>query len=376
VKETLTKILVIDDDADLRRAVVDWLGLEGFDVLSAEDGMIGVKYAYHYVPSLIVCDISMPYLDGYGVLVEIRANPATANTPVIFLAAPTANEQIRQGLSVGPVDYITKPFTQRELLEAVKTRLDKKAAQEQDLQHQVHQLEQALAQEHEQRLLKAKLVAMFAHDFRTPLASILSSNSLLRDFADRMDEKRRLTHMTRIDASVSQLLIMLDEMLILAQIDCGILEFKPELLPVGQFFQHIVEEFQAIYIATHRIQFENHFHDTVMADPRLLRQIAANLLSNAIKYSPLESEVRVTLDQHEHQFVLIVQDQGIGIPVADQMRLFDPFQRGSNVGSAPGTGLGLAIVKQAVDLHQGFIRLESEIGVGTTITVTIPMQQM
>ena len=131
-------------------------------------------------------------------------------------------------------------------------------------------------------------------------------------------------------------------------------------------------EFQSIHGETHPLVFESYFADTVMADPRLLHQIAANLISNAIKYSPQGSEVQVLLERHNEQVVLTVQDQGIGIPEADQPRLFTAFQRASNVGSVSGTGLGLAIVKQAVNLHGGTIHLESEVGNGTTVKVELP----
>ena len=110
-----------------------------------------------------------------------------------------------------------------------------------------------------------------------------------------------------------------------------------------------------------------------MADPRVLRQIAANLISNAIKYSPEGGEVQVSLDNGGNQYSLTVQDQGIGIPEADQPRLFAAFQRASNVKNVSGTGLGLVIVKQAVDLLSGSVSFDSQVGVGTTFIVHIPI---
>ena len=371
----MPKILVIDDDSIVREEIAGWLGIAGFEVVSAEDGLVGVKYAYNHVPSLIVCDITMPDLDGYGVLMEIRANPATADTPVIFLTTQESEAEIRVGTSIGASDFISRPFTQEQLLNAIQTRLQKKEAKERVLKRQVELLERALTQEHEQRLLRAKLVAMFAHDFRNPLASIVASNSLMRDFADRLDEKRRVVHMNRIDASVNYLLNMLDEMLILAQIDCGSLEFSPEPLTVGPFLQAIVDEFQSIYGATHQIIYECFFTDDTMLDPRLLQQIASNLISNAIKYSPPGTEVRVFAEKDDQQIMLTVQDHGIGIPEVDQLDFFTAFKRGSNVGHTPGTGLGMAIVKQALDLQGGSVRFESHLGTGTTFIITLPMMQ-
>jgi two-component system, sensor histidine kinase and response regulator len=214
---------------------------------------------------------------------------------------------------------------------------------------------------------------MFSHDFRNPLASIMSSNTLLRDYADRMDEERRLTHFNRVEASVHQLLQMLDDMLIVAQMETGNLDFNPESLNIETFLQHIVEEFQTIYGETHSLVYESQLNDMVMADPRLLRQVATNLLTNAIKYSPFGSEVEILLERQNGNIMLTVSDHGIGIPETDQPHMFMAFQRASNVGEVRGTGLGLAIVKQAVDLHGGSIHVESEVGGGTTVKVGFPV---
>lgn len=372
----MTKILVIEDEKLLRAEVLDWLMFEGYESLGAEDGVAGVEAALRYLPDLIISDITMPRLDGYGVLLELHSNPVTSRIPFVFVTARAAHEDIRKGMSAGADDYITKPFTRRELLQAVESRLQKKSVFEEERQREVEQLQTALLEEREQRMLKAKLVAMFSHDFRNPLTTILSSNSLLRDYADRMNEERRRSHLGRIDASVRQLMQMVDDMLLVMQMDSGNLDFKPVLLNPEQLFQKIAQEFQAIYGDSRQIIFESHFHDDAAADPRLLRPIAANLISNAIKYSPQESEVRVMLDLWKEQFIFSVQDQGIGIPEADQSRLFAAFQRGSNVEEVAGTGLGLAIVKQAVDLHKGAIYLESQLNAGTKMTVAIPIRQV
>lgn len=368
----MAKILVIEDESLLRGEVVEWLTLEGYEAASAVDGISGINEAYRHQPDLIVCDITMPRLDGYGVLLELRANPATADIPFIFMTARAAQEDIRHGMNLGADDYVTKPFTRLEFLQAVQTRLEKKAIQEQIQQREIEQWRQAFEQEREQRQLKSKLVAMFSHDFRNPLASIMASNGLLRDYFNRLDEAHRQAHFNRIDASVRLLLQMLDDLLIVAQMEAGDLVFNPEPLKPEELIAESVDEFQMIYKETHRLVFENHFTGTLQADPRLLHQIAANLISNAIKYSPQGSEVWISLARNNGQVILTVRDRGIGIPEADQPRLFNAFQRASNVGNVPGTGLGLAIVKQAVALHGGSVKLESRIDVGTTVTVEIP----
>jgi signal transduction histidine kinase len=294
-------------------------------------------------------------------------------TPFIFMTARASHEDIRRGMSLGADDYITKPFTRLELLQAVQAQLEKRAAQQQVQQRDEELWQQALEQENQQRMLKTKLVAMFTHDFRNPLAAILSASGLLRDYGHRMDSERQRTHFNRIEASVRQLVQMLDEMLVVSQVETGNLDFNPERLNIAELLQDIVGEFQTIHGETHQLIYTSQFDDPVMADPRLLRQIAANLISNAIKYSPQGREVHISLESLDGYEVLTVQDHGIGIPEADQTRLFTAFQRASNVGSVSGTGLGLAIVKQAVDLQNGTVHLESQIGTGTTVTVKIPI---
>lgn len=371
----MAKILVIEDEAILRNEIVEWLTLEDYEALGAEDGEAGVAAALQHRPDLIISDITMPRLDGYGVLLEIHSHEATANIPFIFVTARVAHDDVRHGMNLGADDYITKPFTRLELLQTIRSRLAKKMAQEQEQQRQVNLLQQALMQEHEQLLLKTKLVAMFSHDLRNPLSSILITNSLIRDYGKSMDENRRVAHLNHVEASVRMMVRMLDDTLLIAQLETGNFRIKLEPLDVGQFFQPILADFQVTCGEDYSIHFENRVSEPVIVDARLLRQIAINLISNAVKYSTPGGAIHVLLAKSEQTYILTVQDQGIGIPEADQARLFDAFHRGANVGKVPGTGLGLAIVKQAIDLHGGTIQLESQVNIGTTIRVYIPHRQ-
>ncbi|HEY9604313.1 MAG TPA: sensor histidine kinase [Allocoleopsis sp.] len=104
-----------------------------------------------------------------------------------------------------------------------------------------------------------------------------------------------------------------------------------------------------------------------------MRHILLNLLSNAIKYSPEGGNIGLMLSCEQGKAVFQIQDEGIGIPLADRKQLFQIFQRGRNVGKSSGTGLGLCIVKKCIDLHGGEITLESQVGEGTTFTVTLPL---
>ncbi|HVO43933.1 MAG TPA: response regulator, partial [Aggregatilineales bacterium] len=187
----MTKILVIEDEAPLRHEIMEWLTFEGYEAIGAVDGVDGVNHAVLHSPDLIICDISMPRLDGYGVLLDVQANSAIQSTPFIFLSAKADLADVRKGMQLGADDYVTKPFNRTDLLQAIRTRLDKQSARDTEFQDRIDIFRQALALEHQQRLLHAKLVAMFSHDFRNQLTVITSSASLLRDYAERLTEERR-----------------------------------------------------------------------------------------------------------------------------------------------------------------------------------------
>lgn len=121
----VNKILVIEDELHVRENIVELLESEDFEVFSAKDGFEGIFLAQAHAPELILCDVNMPELDGYGVLNNLRKDPDIAITPFIFLTAKAASEEIRQGMNLGADDYLTKPFSRQELLTTIKARLSR-----------------------------------------------------------------------------------------------------------------------------------------------------------------------------------------------------------------------------------------------------------
>jgi PAS domain S-box-containing protein len=237
-------------------------------------------------------------------------------------------------------------------------------------------LRDSLQRERELGELKARFVSMASHEFRTPLTTILSSSDLIRKYYHRMDEADILESLDTIQDQVQHMAAMLNDMLTVGQGESGQIAFQPESVDVVRLCQQIVGEVEAACQKPHPIECA--YRCTVpsfVVDKKLVRQIVVNLLSNALKYSPMESAVRFELICRPEELVLRVEDAGIGIPEEDRERLFEAFHRAGNVGAAPGTGLGLAIARHAVDLHGGTIDFESEVGVGTTFTVTLPCRE-
>ena len=370
----MTKILIIEDEAEIRNEVMDWLTFEGYEVSDAANGKLGLEAIKQSTPDLILCDIAMPELNGREVLIEVRSKTHLSHIPFIFLTAASDRDSIRKGMELGADDYLTKPFTHAEVLKAVRSRLERKAIQERQVQTQIDTLVRAFDEEHEKRLLKSRLVAMFSHDFRNPLAGILAASGILRSYNDRLTPEQKTRHYDRIDGAVKQLLQMLDDMLIVAEIESGHLEFSPETLNASAFAEGIIDEFRLIDQNRHQIILETDNSDSILADPKLIRQIIANLISNALKYSPADTHIHVNLKLKDSCLMLTVEDQGIGIPEASLPQLFEPFHRAANAKQFKGTGLGLSIVKNCVERHQGNVKVESQVGKGTCFSVQLPVK--
>lgn len=232
----------------------------------------------------------------------------------------------------------------------------------------------ALKRERELRELKSDSVSMASHEFRNPLTSILASTQLLEKYSNRWTEEKKLKHYRRIENSVKRMTELVEDVLLISKAEAGKLGFNPQPLTLKNFCRNLVEEIQTSIGKQHQINFTYSGQvNPVCLDEKILVQILNNLLTNAIKYSPQETIVRFSCTCKQQEVSFEIQDQGIGIPKEDQQRMFESFHRAKNVGNIPGTGLGLSIVQKSVKLHGGNISVFSQVGVGTTFQVTLPL---
>ena len=154
----MKKILVIEDTPDILENITTILRFEKFQALTARDGQRGLQLAQEQKPDLIICDILMPGLDGYEVLIKLRQDPTTATIPFIFLTAKASKEDWRRGMNIGADDYLTKPFTAQELLTVIRTRLEKHT-------------EIVRRSEEKLETLRSHIGYALPHEFRTPFSS-------------------------------------------------------------------------------------------------------------------------------------------------------------------------------------------------------------
>ena len=245
----------------------------------------------------------------------------------------------------------------------------------------LHQAQAEITRTQELSELKTRLFSMASHELRTPLSTILISaqqlelGSILENsegspyFPASTTVEVQQQIYSRIRIAAKRMSLLLNDLLTLARAESGKLQFAPEIVNLPSFCQQLIEEIQFGVESKILIEFET-TGDCQMGymDPQLLRAIITNLLTNAVKYSAPAPQVSLTLLGQTHEFIFVVQDNGIGIPPQDQSRLNEAFYRGSNVGSLPGTGLGLSVVSACLKLQQGQMLCESVVGKGTIFT--------
>jgi PAS domain S-box-containing protein len=231
-----------------------------------------------------------------------------------------------------------------------------------------------LEREHQISEMKTRFISVTSHEFRTPMAAVLGSAELLQNHFERLSLEKRSELFGRIKHSLGRMTEMLDEVLTLNRMDAGRTAVHLDRIDLGRLARGIVEEIHLGDHDAHRFSFEAEgaVADVPM-DSALFHQIFSNLLSNAVRYSPPGSLVSVRIAGEAARLVLTVEDQGIGIPEEDVQRIFEPFERGSNVGNIKGTGLGLNIFKRVAELLGGRLSVQSALGKGSTFRVEFPL---
>lgn len=237
------------------------------------------------------------------------------------------------------------------------------------------QTQTALRKEKQLNAWKSQIITTVSHEYRTPLTSIFAAASTLLKHGEQLDKSRQQRFLGIIEQKARYMSRLVDDMLLVNQFESDKTKFQPAPLDLRQFFFDLIEQERKTLGERHHIVFTTSGNcQGFWGDRSLLQQIFVNLMSNAIKYSPDGGRVEFHLIGQESQVIFSIQDQGIGIPLKDQEHLFQSFNRGSNVDTIPGTGLGLVITKACVKLHGGEIKLSSQVGQGTQVTVSLPKQ--
>lgn len=235
----------------------------------------------------------------------------------------------------------------------------------------------ALGKEKELNELKSRFVSMASHEFRTPLSTVLSSNSLISKYLDKINDLEEDTkdkiekHNKRINRSIKNLNAILNDLLSLGKIEEGKIDAKKDVFCINELFDELNEEMSTYLKQDQTIIFSHIGESKIESDRHLLLNILINLISNASKYSNKGKLIKIESSNQNNILEVKITDQGIGIPAEDNNHMFDRFFRAKNATNIQGTGLGLNIVKKYLELINGIITFTSELNIGSTFTVTI-----
>ncbi len=243
-----------------------------------------------------------------------------------------------------------------------------------ELKEYEEKINEALQKEKELHQLKSKFISAASHQFRTPLASILSSAQMIKRYANKWNEEKLNEHHERIHESIKNLTQLMDEVLLIGKSEEGKDSLKPEEADIEELFNKFIEEVKPLLNEKQEINYKNRAGKKYMKlDKKALHQIMNNLLSNAVKYTPEGGKIKIETDLEDGKLKIIVEDEGIGIPKEEIKYIFDSFYRTANAVNFPGTGLGLNIVKRIVDLYKGTIDVACGLSKGTKFTVKLPI---
>jgi signal transduction histidine kinase len=352
-------VLIVDDVPE-NLTVLGELLQPAYRVLAARSGAQALEIAARQPPDLILLDVLMPGMDGYMVLARLRAAPATAEVPVIFVTAldDTADEQ--RGLDLGAADYLTKPLRPPVVLARVRNQLDLRQAMAQmrshgeALERMVHDLE--------------AFSYTVSHDLRAPLRAINGFAEMIRETdAERLSQESRQL-LERIVANSIRMGDMMDDILDYSRAERAKMEAAP--LDLGRLAAEVVKDLAEGYPAA-RVSVGP--LPTVRADRTMLKQVFANLIGNALKYSAKRDApvVEIGMRDTPRGREIFVRDNGTGFDMRYAGKLFGMFQRMHGHQEFSGTGIGLAIVKRLVERHGGTIRAEAAPERGATFSFTL-----
>lgn len=324
---------------------------------------------------VVLLDLGLPDATGLDTLKQFRM--ALPNAVVIVLTGLDDENIALQAVGEGAQDYLVKDqVTPQWLLRTIRFAIERNNLLSQ-LKYSEECTRNSLEREQELNHLKSSFVAMVSHEFRNPLGVIRNGMEIVRQLLPDTLENNVEKWFNQIESATEQLVYLVNDVLLLSQVQATSLRCNPAVVDLEDFCSEIIETIsQSLDDRLHSIWFDITGDSvSVFTDPNLLWHICTNLLSNAIKYSPQGGVIQLGLTYQADQVILRVKDPGIGISEETQRHLFESFYRGSNAKGITGTGLGLVIVKRCVDVLQGNIEITSALNVGTTVTITLPLNQ-
>ncbi|MCL2765323.1 MAG: response regulator [Treponema sp.] len=376
--EKKNSILIVDDDAASLMELT-YILRSDYKLYAVKDGVSAFEKAKESLPDLILMDVIMPGMSGFEVLSKLKDHESTKSISVIFITGLSEEGNESEGLAMGAVDYIRKPFN----AEIVKLRVSQQIKitnLQRELVNAAVAAEEAANAADAANKSKSKFLANMSHEIRTPMNAIMGVTDILMQFEQLPGEIADGLEM--IYASSEMLLGIINDILDFSKVEAGKLNITPASYKVASLINDAVQ-FNMMRIENRPVKFELHIEETIPADligdELRIKQILNNLLSNAFKYTDIGKVTMSVTSESESDddnimLVFCIQDTGHGMTQEQLNRLFEEYSRfNENVKrTIEGTGLGLSIMQRLVRLMNGEVYVESELDKGTKVTVRLP----
>ena len=355
---TKPSILIIDDVPDNLHLLMQMLPADHYFIRPATNGRRGLEAAFHEPPDLILLDIKMPEMDGFKVCAQLKNDVKLKDIPVIFISALNETEDKLKAFDAGGVDYITKPFQQREVLARVKAHLEIRA--------QKRALEFSIEKQKALEELRDSLTQMIVHDMKSPLMAIDGQLKMLQLFEAESLTADAQRYIADARTGSARLIKMMEDMLAISKMEVGKLNLNLAPVNLRDLTQRVVTGLSPL-IGSKRIEIDSDDPiPSLTLDQDLITRVLQNLLSNSIKFSPDGGLIQINLCPLAQGVLVEVQDSGPGIPQEYQKQIFEKFGQVESALNRRGTGLGLTFCKLAIEAHGGEIGLTSTPGEGST----------
>ncbi|MCF2149111.1 response regulator [Desmonostoc muscorum LEGE 12446] len=362
----MNTILIIEDEDNIRENLEEILQLSDFKTLIASNGRIGLEIAKTKLPDLIICDVMMPELDGYGVLSALRQNEVTANIPLIFVTAKADRSDFRQGMEIGADDYLTKPFTTEELLNAIATRLHKQSVAQRQSQAKLDELRMNIAHS-------------LPHELNTPLNGIIGMSQLLVDNCRMMRESEEIEIAELIYTSANRLNRLTQRFLLYSNLEL-IIRDTEKIRELQEASDKCVVKTVISDICLQKAREFSRTKDLTLEITESIVQmpedkftiVIEELIENAFKFSLPGSRVRVISNVDNSKFRLHIVDNGKGMTIEEIERIGAFIQFNRKLHEQQGSGLGLSIVQDIVKLYGGELIINSIPEQQTIVSFVLP----
>jgi len=379
-------LLIVDDTLINLSILFDFFNDKDFRMLSATNGSTALRRAEQTKPDLILLDIIMPDMDGFEVCRRLKRQADTRDIPVIFMTALSGSQDKIQGFKLGAVDYITKPFEYEEVLARVNTQLRLKKQKEMlEIQNQTLSdinlnLRASKRESDQASQAKSLFLANMSHELRTPMNAILGYSEMLIEDMKLNQQEDYCEDLYKINQAGQHLLNLINNVLDFSKIEAGKMSIHYENINLNELIMNVNSTIDPL-MKQNNNQFQiecKHENLLLRTDGTKLQQVLLNLLGNAAKFTQKGNIIlRIEkIRQLEHEWLLFqVEDNGIGMDSQQQAKIFGSFVQASlsTPSQYGGTGLGLSISKQISQLLGGKLSVESQLGMGSTFSLQLPV---